>query len=428
MTQSNILSINNLSYVIADKHILRNISFAASVGEFIGIIGPNGAGKSTLLRCIRGITPPSAGQVLIHNTSIQNFSERELAKRVAYMQQDVSVNFDFSALDIVLTGRYPHLEWWQNERQQDIDIARKNMAFTGVEKLEYSSVNQVSGGERQRILFAKALTQETDILFLDEPTANLDLVYQEEIFRYCQTICGRGKTVLMVVHDLRLAAKFCSRLILLAKGNVLVDGLPDDVLTSKYLEQAYHMDTVVFKNKTTGLLDIYTYEAGQASNSDINVHIIGGGGTVGDIIRQLFNNGYKLSGGVFHQGDSDADVAEAFQMDVLLADPFCAVSNEIGRLNREKIAAADVVILANLYFGPQNIDNLQAAAHAKKLIIVEDSPIEQRDYVGGQAVLIYKRLIQNKGVIVLTSEELLQMIEDNKLADQGVQLSKLTAD
>jgi iron complex transport system ATP-binding protein len=412
-TQS--LTAVNVNVTIGDKVIVRDVSLTVKLGEFVGIIGPNGAGKSTLLRGLRGMGNITAGDVQLLGEPLHTMGDKQLARLIAYMQQEVNVGFGFTALEVVLAGRYPYLKWWQNERSQDYQIAHKYMTFTGVESLAEKSLQQVSGGERQRILLAKVLAQETPFVFLDEPTASLDLVYQEEIFRYCQAMCQAGKTVLIVAHDIKLAAKFCSRLILLAGGTVIADGVPNEVITAHNLEKAYGLHSAVFVNKVTGNLDVHTYEAAGTATGQQSIHVIGGGGSAGNIIRLLYEKSYTLSGGVFQPGDTDADVAMAFGIQAVIGQPFCTINERQARQNREKILAADLAILSNLYYGEQNLDNLSAAFSAKKLIVVEDTPIEQRDFTGGKAAKMYQDLIEMQQVTVLTSAQLADRIVAGRL-------------
>jgi len=407
MKESKALDVRNVAVAFDDKPVLKNINFTADKGEFIGIIGPNGAGKSTLLKCLRGLIPKTSGEVLFSGQSIHQLADKQLAGIVAYMQQGVNVSFGFSALEIVLTGRYPYLNWWQSESKDDYAIARKYMEFTGVSELEKVPVQNMSGGQRQRVLLAKVLTQETPIIFLDEPTASLDLLYQEEIFDHCKKICLDGKTVLIVAHDLKLAAKFCTRLILLTHGEVVADGLPQFVVTAENLEKTYGLHSAVFVNKVTGHLDIHTYAAATISTNP-TVHIIGGGGTADQLLRHLHEKGYNLSIGVLQQGDTDADVAAAFGVESILSSAFTEFSLEAINSNKEKIAQAEMVILTNLCFGQLNLANLVAAFSAKQLIIIEDLPIEQRDFTQGAATKLYKKLVESSNVTVQTTTDFLE--------------------
>ena len=253
-----VITVNDLSAGYQNKSILNNVSFSVKRGEMIGIIGPNGAGKSTLLKTIRGLLPKQKGSIVLFETDIDALSERDFARNVAYLQQHVDVSFGYTGKELVMAGRYPYLEWWQGESADDETIVRQCMEYTGVWDLADTSVEKVSGGQKQRILLAKVLAQKTPILFLDEPTTGLDIVYQEEIFRFCETLCKAGKTVIMVAHELNLAAKFCNRLLLVANGGILADGSPEEVLDAGHLSIAYNVPVKVIKNPNSGGIEITT--------------------------------------------------------------------------------------------------------------------------------------------------------------------------
>ena len=240
------------------KVILENVSFSVGEGEIVGLIGPNGAGKSTLLKTLRGILPMLSGSAALMGDDINTLDAKEFARRAAYLQQRVEMTFDYTARDIVLAGRYPYLSWWSQEKAHDLAIAEACMAYTGVSDLADSPLHAMSGGQRQRVLLAKVLAQQTPVLFLDEPATGLDIIYQEEIFRFCRELCTAGKTVLLVAHELSLAARFCSRLLLIGGGTLLADGRPQEVLTDELLSQAYGAPVRVVENPLTHHAEVYT--------------------------------------------------------------------------------------------------------------------------------------------------------------------------
>ena len=240
------------------KVILENVSFSVGEGEIVGLIGPNGAGKSTLLKTLRGILPLLSGTAMLMGDNINMLAAKDFARRAAYLQQRVEMTFDYTARDIVLAGRYPYLSWWRQEKAHDLAIAEACMAYTGVSDLADSPLHAMSGGQRQRVLLAKVLAQQTPVLFLDEPATGLDIIYQEEIFRFCRELCTAGKTVLLVAHELSLAARFCSRLLLIGRGTLLADGRPQEVLTDELLSQAYGAPVRVVENPLTHHAEVYT--------------------------------------------------------------------------------------------------------------------------------------------------------------------------
>jgi iron complex transport system ATP-binding protein len=225
-------------------------------------------------------------------------------------------------------------------------------------------------------------------------------------------ISKQGKTVLIVAHDLKLAAKFCSRLLLLAENKMIADGPPEKVITKENLQAAYGLHAAVFMNKVTGNLDIHTYAAADYNpNKDTNVHIICGGGSGEKIIRLLYERGYRLTLGVIQPGDADANAAEAFHLPCLLGQPFSSIDELSAQENRKRIGAADWVVLSDLTYGEQNIDNLQAAFMAKKLIVIEDTPIEKRDFLEGQAIKLYAKLVKMPQVTVMTFPQFITSLE-----------------
>lgn len=245
-----------LSVGYENKTILEKVSFRIGRGELVGIVGPNGAGKSTLIKTLRGLIDAKAGTVEIAGTDTRKLTERSFAHKVAYLQQQVDISFGYTGRELVLTGRYPYMKWWQSESEEDKRIAELCMRYTGVTELADVPVNQVSGGQRQRILLAKVLAQQTPILFLDEPTTGLDMVYQEEIFRFAKRLCEAGKTIVMVVHELPLAARFCSRLLLVGGGTILADGTPKEVIREDVLTDAYRAAITVIYHDDTDSLEV----------------------------------------------------------------------------------------------------------------------------------------------------------------------------
>ena len=249
---------DNLYVGYQGKVILGDVSFHVGEGEIVGLIGPNGAGKSTLLKTLRGILPILSGSSALMGEDIGPLSAKSFARRVAYLQQHVEMTFAYTARDVVLAGRYPYLSWWHQEKADDHAIAEACMAYTGVSELADKPLHAMSGGQRQRVLLAKVLAQQTPILFLDEPATGLDIIYQEEIFRFCRELCAAGKTVLLVAHELSLAARFCSRLLLVGRGTILADGTPQEVLTDELLSKAYGAPVRVVENPLTHHPEIYT--------------------------------------------------------------------------------------------------------------------------------------------------------------------------
>ena len=388
MTQ--LLKITGLDFQINNVNILKDISLEADRGEFIGLIGPNGAGKTTLLKCINGIYRGD-GCIELDGLDTGTMDARETASKVAMLHQDTSVAFPFKVLDIVLTGRYHKLGRFRPESAEDYAAARKYMGYTDTLKMENRMINTLSGGERQRVLFAKALAQETDLILLDEPSASLDIAYEEQIFKYSADLCSNGKTVIAAVHDLKTAVRYCSRLILMKDGKIIADGPPESVITQDNLRLAYGVNALVYRNRITGLVDFHL-SGGNDTRRGMKVHVIGGGGSASGVIRQLFENGYTVTAGVFSHGDSDLSCADVFGIKALSCRPFSEIDDDTLKENINLVKAADLTILCDMPFGHQNIRNLEAASYASSLVIIEDGEPGNRDFTGGTALSAYNGL------------------------------------
>ncbi len=402
LDQKNVIEISDLHFSIDDKDILKGVNLKIRQGEFVGLIGPNGAGKTTLLKCINGINK-AGGLINVKGRTLKDYSDKKLAREIALMHQNTTVSFPFTALDIVLMGRYPYMGRFKGESGEDRAIAKESMCYTDTQCLEHNPITEMSGGERQRVLFAKTLTQQTDIILLDEPTASLDITYQEQIFRYSSQLCQEGKTVVAAIHDLKIAARYCTRLVLMNNGTVAADGTPAEVLTSENLSKVYSVNALVYKNRITGLIDLYISGEFGNKRSD-RVHVIGGGGSATGVFRELYEHGYDITAGVFSHGDSDIGSAEVFGIKHIVEKPFSEISQEAHIKNINYIKESDITILCNMPFGPQNYKNLEAALNAKRLVIIEDEGLESRDFTGGRGAETYKALKRAAAAVISSAQ------------------------
>ncbi|HEU4368289.1 MAG TPA: ABC transporter ATP-binding protein [Methylomirabilota bacterium] len=232
---------------------LESVSFAVEAGEVFGVIGPNSAGKTTLLRLLTRVLTPARGEVRLDGRPIRQLAHAELARQVAVVPQDAPRPFPFSVEQLVLMGRYPHGPGRFFESREDVVLARAAMAATGVLDLAALPLEQLAGGERQRAMLARALAQQPRLLVLDEPTSHLDLRYQAETAALLRRVnVERGMTVLLVSHDLDLAAEVCDRLLLLGGGRVARVGPPADVLRPETLEDVFGCAVVVDVSPVSG--------------------------------------------------------------------------------------------------------------------------------------------------------------------------------
>ena len=245
-----------LSFSYRDRAVLHGVSFSVERGEMLGMLGPNGSGKTTLLKILSAVLP-SHGEVNLNGKRIESYGRRELSRLFAVVQQEPQINFPYTAAEIVLMGRASHHGTLALESQKDLEVARASLALTDSLVLADRYLHELSGGEKQRVLIARALAQEPEILLLDEPSAFLDLKHQVQVFELLRRLNrGRGLTVVAALHDLNLAALFFPRLMMLREGAIYSDGSPQEVLTEKTIEEVYGIRVRVdltFANQQTQL-------------------------------------------------------------------------------------------------------------------------------------------------------------------------------
>ncbi len=227
------------------SEILRDVSADVAAGRITAVMGPNGCGKTTLLRLIGGLMEPTAGVVTVDGRDVGSYRPREMAQKVAFVRQHAQTDFDFSAFETVLMGRNPWQRRLQNESQEDWDIVERCMRQTGTWELRFAKPAQMSGGELQRVMIARALAQQTPVLLMDEPVSNLDIAHQIDVMRLLKE--AEGKTTLIVIHDLNLALQFCDDLLLLHDGRCLyhgpiAEGLTEGNIGTVYGVKAHRVD------------------------------------------------------------------------------------------------------------------------------------------------------------------------------------------
>jgi len=248
------LEVKDISVSYGSRHILKKVNLKAHEGEVIGIVGPNGSGKTTFLKSIVKYLKPDSGSICINEIDINDMDNRQIAKSVAVVSQIVSIGFDFSVRDIVLMGRTPYIKGV--EKPEDIKIAEEAMKKTNTYEFRDRLVTQLSGGELQRVIIARALAQTPKILLLDEPTSHLDIAHQVEIFDLVREAANGGLTVIAVIHDLNLAAHYCDRICMLKGGEIVCTGQPKAVFTEQNIQHTFNIPVEVNTLKTNDSLYI----------------------------------------------------------------------------------------------------------------------------------------------------------------------------
>lgn len=232
------LIVNNIKFSYPGKSVLKGVSFTLNETEIMCVVGPNGSGKSTLVKCIEGLLNYQEGTVKISNVNTKSMSQREIAKKIAYVPQSTRQLFSSTVFDTILMGRNPYYSWKKSET--DIEIVLEVIMTMGLEDIVMEDFNQLSGGQQQRVLIARALAQQPQILLLDEPTSALDISHQLEVMEIINNLaCSRKIQVIMVIHDLNLVARYANKILMLKEGKVYSSGNVEEVLTTKNIEEVY---------------------------------------------------------------------------------------------------------------------------------------------------------------------------------------------
>ena len=238
------LKVQDVKFSYASVPILKDVCIELANSEVLGVVGPNGAGKSTLIRCIDRILMPQEGCILLDDLDIKKLRLMELAKKMGYIPQSTSQVFPATVFDTVLMGRRPHIGW----KSSDVDTEKvlETLKLMDIEDLAMRDINELSGGQQQKVFIACALTQEPEVLLLDEPTSNLDIRHQLEVLDIIRKIVNeRGISAIMAIHDLNLAARYTDRIIIMNGGTIFATGEPFSVLTTENIKQAYGVEVEV---------------------------------------------------------------------------------------------------------------------------------------------------------------------------------------
>jgi len=386
VTRMVLLTVDGIECRYGSVKVLEDVSLSVKGGDFVGILGPNGSGKTTLLKSISRILKPHKGTILLNKADIYSLKSIDVAKQLAVVPQDTSIGFNFAVLDIVLMGRNPHMKRLQMESERDMAVARKVMNLTNIWHLAERPINELSGGEKQRVIIARALAQEPKILLLDEPLTHLDIVNQLEIMDLVKDLCIEEKLIILAVfHDFNLAARYCGSAIMLKKGKIFSVGNLADVLNSENIKSVFNVDAIVTKHLVTNSIFVIPLSP---QNS--------------------------VTAGVLNVLDTDFETAQFLKIPVTTEAPFSPITKKTHKANLTMISEASTVVLTSVPFGDGNLQNLEAALIAVKkgipTFVIEEVPIERRDFTGGKARALLAEL-KNKGAeFVKDQNELLSLL------------------
>ena len=243
-----LVQIEHLNFSYTDTPILKDINLEFSKPELVAILGPNGVGKSTLIHCMNRILKPSSGRVLINEKDVQTYNLKELAKIQGYVPCMSTDSFPMNVIDAVLLGRHPHSNW--KSTKEDVEIAYDVMHSVGIDELAQRPFNKLSAGQHQKVMLARGLAQETSILLLDEPTANLDVRHQLEVTKMLRNFSHeKNILVIMICHDLNIAAKYADSIIMMKDGSIYASGTAEEVIKEENIRSVYDVDCRIIEDQ-----------------------------------------------------------------------------------------------------------------------------------------------------------------------------------
>ena len=408
------LKIQEVTAGYGEKKVLKSISLSIRQGEFVSLIGSNGAGKSTLLKCVSGLLSTEGGQILLCGRNSRKLKPKERARLAAVVPQSYAVEYAFTAEDVVAMGRYPYQSFGKRETREDQEILLQAMEDTNTLEFRNRLYNELSGGEKQRVVLARALAQQPKILLLDEPTSALDIHHQTEVMELISRLNReQGLTVLAVLHDVNMASRYCSRMLLLKDGQLAADGEPAQIITRKNMEELYQMKILIRENPLFHKPEIVPIRviSRRRAGQPLRIHVICGGGGAAQILEELDDRGYELSAGVLNQGSDDCEICRYLQIPHVEIPPFTPVSEEDQARNLDMMRDAEVILVSDVPFGKNNLENLAGLEEQKGRIFFHKNALSE-DYTGGALVERLRLLGERKKIVYFGDhDEFLSILE-----------------
>ncbi len=407
------IELSETGFCYGKKRVLDQVSLKCRKGELTGIVGPNGCGKTTLLRIMAGYLVPLEGEVRYEGRPISSIQPRELATLRAVVEQRITSPFEFSVYEYVMLGRTPYFRRFQSESDRDRAVVHHSLNETGTLSLKHRSIGELSGGELQRVMIARALAQEPMYLMLDEPTAHLDINHQLEIMEVLRHL-SRTIAVIAVVHDLNLAKNYCDRIAVLREGRMIASGGPEEILDAPRIREIFSVSSVNLESPAHNHTQLAFHRTEPVPTRPVQVHLFGGGGCAARILYALHTAGVRVSAGVLNEGDRDLEIARSLGCEVVTAPPFSRISREQKEAVRSLCGQADAIVIAAMPVGEGNLGNLEVAVEwlgTKPVLLYHHGPdLSSLDYTGGKGEAFYHR-IGTEGRTVRTPEEILDLLD-----------------
>ncbi|MEG1043702.1 MAG: ABC transporter ATP-binding protein [Oscillospiraceae bacterium] len=337
--------------------VIKNVDIDALKGQTICLIGPNGAGKSTILRTLSGMLSPINGTVYIGNSPIHKIKASEKAKQMAVvLTEKLSISMT-KGIEIVAMGRAVHTNFWGKLNQEDNEIIEESMKIVDAWDLRDREYNSLSDGEKQKILIARALTQQPKLIILDEPTSHLDIKHKIEVVKILNRLAHeKGLTVILALHDIDIAVKSCQTILLIKDGEISVQGKPEEIIKEGTIEKLYNIKGAA-----------YDYLLGNVEMHNENpakIFVLGGGGTAIPVYRLLGRMNIGIVTGILHQNDVDYRVANAMKLNIISQKSFTFIDDDILEKAKEYVKSTDILIDCGFEVGDINKKNLELVEFA----------------------------------------------------------------
>ena len=412
------LEFRDVSVVRGTRTVLDHVSFRLREGEVLAIVGPNGSGKTTLLRTALGLQRRAAGEIRLVDSSLESLSQRRRAQRAAWLPQAEIPTEDLTVRTFVALGRYPHLGSFVEEGEEDRKAVDQALQGTDLVGFSARGIRTLSGGEFQRVLYARALAQGAPLLLLDEPTSHLDIAHQlsvmENLRRFVRSAPGRA--VLVSLHDLNLACRFADRALWLSEGRPVALGPASETATEDRIFQAFGVETEVHRRGTRVVIyppRTRRSTAGTDPSLSRRVHVIGGGGSASEVLTALAEAGHEVSAGPLNLLDSDQETCVALRVPCPFEPPLSSISEESRAEHRSLLGRAEAVVLAPVVLGDMNLVNLEDPLPFladRPSFLLRGTPESERDFCHGRGVEVYAKWRHSGAVEVPDIDGLLRAI------------------
>ena len=398
-----------------DLPVVSEATLEVRPGEIVGLIGPNGAGKTTLVRAVTGGARVFSGSIDVGERAVGAYTRTELARLVAVLPQTAPSSFAFTAKQFVEMGRHAHVSRFGDLGPLDHSAVERALALTDTGSLAHRRVDELSGGDLQRLTLAQALAQEPSVLLLDEPTSHLDLNHRLQVLDVVRSLADGGLAVLAVFHDLDMAARYSDRLVVVADGGVPVQGSPVEVLTRATLAEVFGVAAVIGTDPVTGtvqVLPVVRSEGIGVAPRGVRVHVVSGSGTGAAILRRLVLEGFEVSAGALSSEDTDGAVAGALGLLMRETAPFAAMTDADEAAARALASVADVIVAVATPYGPENLGNLRAVAHRAADTVLVGAMTVAMDFSRGEATALWDGLADAGARSCAEPRDLVRCIEE----------------